>query len=96
MIKDNKKNGIVIGVLAPFLGFFIYYLLRFRLFTLQEFWQVLMMQRSLLSGIISISLIMNVLVFTICLNKRKDQMAIGIFIASCVYGAVALGFRWFY
>jgi hypothetical protein len=36
MIKDNKKNGIVIGVLAPFLGFFIYYLLRFRLFTLQR------------------------------------------------------------
>jgi tryptophan-rich sensory protein len=95
-IQETKKAGFVIGIIAPFLGFFLYYLMRFRLFTLSEFWQVLMMQRSLLSGIISISLLMNVLVFTICLNKKKDQLAIGIFIASCLYGAAALAIRWFF
>ncbi|NCI51029.1 hypothetical protein GWC95_13930 [Sediminibacterium roseum] len=95
-IQDTKKAGFIIGAIAPFLGFFIYYLMRFRLFTLKEFWQVLMMQRSLLSGIISISLLMNVLVFTLALNKRKDQLAIGIFIASCVYGGTALAIRWFF
>lgn len=95
-IQDTKISGFIIGVLAPFLGFFIYYLMRFRLFTIKEFWHVLIMQRSLLSGIISISLLMNVLVFTLCLNKRKDNTAIGVFIASCIYGLVALGIRWFY
>lgn len=95
-IQDTKISGFIIGVIAPFLGFFIYYLLRFRLYTVKEFWHVLLMQRSLLSGIISISLLMNVLVFTLCLNKRKDNTAIGIFIASCIYGLIALGIRWFY
>lgn len=93
--RDNRKIGFLIGILAPFLGFFIYYLMRFRLFSLKEFWEVLMIQRSLLSGIISISLIMNVIVFTIYLNKQKDQTAIGIFIATVIYGITALGIKWF-
>lgn len=92
--KDNLKIGMVIGILAPFLGFFIYYLLRFRLFTLKEFFQVLMMQKSLLSGIISLALIVNVIVFTLFLNKRQDKTATGIFIITCLYAVVALGFKW--
>ena len=92
--KDNLKIGMVIGILAPFLGFFMYYLLRFRLFTVKEFFQVLMMQKSLLSGIISLALIVNVIVFTLFLNKRLDKIATGIFIITCVYALVALGFKW--
>ena len=93
--KDNWKRGLIIGFLAPFLGFFIYYLMRFRLFTLKEFWEVLMMQKSLLSGIISLALLVNVIMFTIFINKHKDKTAIGIFIATCIYALVALGFKWF-
>ncbi|MES2333015.1 MAG: hypothetical protein V4539_25625 [Bacteroidota bacterium] len=93
--KDNWKLGLVIGFLAPFLGFIVYYLLRFRLFTVKEFFQVLMMQKSLLSGIISLALIVNVIVFTIFINRHKDKTATGIFIATCLYALVALGFKWF-
>ena len=95
LFRDNIKLGLVIGFLAPFLGFAIYYLLRFRLYTLQEFWQVIMMQKSLLSGIIAIALVMNVVVFTLYINKQKDKTATGIFIATCIYGVVSLGFKWF-
>jgi hypothetical protein len=95
LTKDNLKLGLVIGFLAPFLGFIMYYLLRFRLFTVKEFFQVLMMQKSLLSGIISLALIVNVIVFTIYINKHKDKTATGIFIATCLYALVALGFKWF-
>ncbi|MES2004754.1 MAG: hypothetical protein V4450_09550 [Bacteroidota bacterium] len=93
--KDNLKLGLVLGFLAPFVGFAFYYLMRFRLFTLKEFWQVLMMQKSLLSGIISLALIVNVIVFTLFINKRLDKTATGIFIATCVYALTALVFKWF-
>lgn len=93
--KDNWKLGLVIGFLAPFLGFFVYYLMRFRMFSVKDFFDVLMMQKSLLSGIISLALIVNVIVFTIYINKHKDKTATGIFIATCLYALVALGFKWF-
>lgn len=92
--KDNIKLGLVLGFLAPFAGFFIYYLLRFRLFTVKEFFEVLMMQKSLLSGIISLALIANVIVFTIYINKRQDKTAMGIFIATCIYAIGALLCKW--
>ncbi len=93
--KDNLKLGLIVGFLAPFVGFIGYYLMRFRLFTLKEFFQVLMMQKSLLSGIISLALVVNVIVFTLYINKQKDKTATGIFIATCIYALVALCFKWF-
>ena len=93
--RDNLKLGIIVGLIAPFAGFAGYYLMRFRIFTLKEFWQVLMMQKSLLSGIISLALIVNVIVFTLYINKRLDKTATGIFIATCVYAVAALLLKWF-
>lgn len=93
--KDNIKLGMALGLLAPVVGFFGYYLLRFRLFTLKEFYQVLMMQKSLISGIASLSLVMDVIIFTIYINKRKDKTAIGIFIATVAYSLVGLLIKWF-
>lgn len=95
-LKDNLRNGIILGFLSPLIGFMLYYLMRFRLFTFREFWQVLMMQKSLLSGIISLALIVNVVVFTLLINKRKDKTATGVFIATCIYAVVALIFKWFF
>lgn len=93
--NDNRKLGLVLGFLSPLVGFAAYYFSRFRIFSVQEFWQVLMMQKSLLSGIISLALIVNVIVFTLYINKRKDKTATGIFIATCIYAIVALAFKWF-
>lgn len=95
LTKDNRTLGLVLGFLAPFVGFAVYYLARFRVFSVQEFWQVLMMQKSLLSGIISLALIANVVVFTLYINQRKDKTATGIFIATCIYAIIALVFKWF-
>jgi formate/nitrite transporter FocA (FNT family) len=54
-----------------------------------------MLQKSLLSGIISIALIANAIVFTVYINKQKDKTAKGVFIATCVYALISLGFKWF-
>ena len=95
MKKDNLKLGLILGFLAPVIGIFGYYLWKFRLFTLNEFFQVLNMQKSLLSGIISIALIANAILFTLYINEHKDKTAKGIFIATCIYALITLGFKWF-
>lgn len=95
MLKDKFTFGLILGFLAPVAGFAIYYLMRFRLFTIKEFFEVLMMQKSLLSGIVSIALLANAVLFTIYINKQKDQTAKGIFLATCIYAILALGLKWF-
>lgn len=87
--------GLILGFLSPILGMAIYYLMRFRLFSVKDFFRVLMMQKSLMSGIISVALVANAIIFTIYINKHKDQTAKGIFIATCMYALVALGLKWF-
>ncbi len=93
--RDNLKLGLILGFLAPFTGFIIYYLVRFRIFSVKEYIQVLLIEKSLLSGVISLSLIANAVVFTIYINTEKDKTAKGIFIATCIYGILALVFKWF-
>jgi hypothetical protein len=93
--KDSLRLGIVLGFLAPIAGMFIYYLVQFRMFTLREFFEVLFTQKALLTGIISISLIANAIVFTYYINTRKDRTARGIFIATCIYAISALLYKMF-
>ena len=91
--RDSLRLGIVLGFLAPVAGMFIYYLIQFRMFTLREFFQVLFSQKALLTGIISIALIANAVVFTYYINTRKDRTARGIFAATCIYAIVSLIYK---
>ena len=93
--KDNLKLGLALGFLTPVLAMFAYYLIQFRLFKFSEFLQVMLQQKSLMSGIISISLIANAVVFTLYINKQIDKTARGIFIATCIYALLALVIKWF-
>jgi tryptophan-rich sensory protein len=54
-----------------------------------------MLERHLLSGIITISLVANVFIFTLYINIKHDKTAIGIFIASLIYGLFALYLKWY-
>lgn len=94
--KDDLRLGLILGFLAPIAGIFGYYFWKFRLFTLNEFFQVLNMQKSLLSGIISVALVANAIVFTIYINQHKDKTAKGVFVATCLYAVVTLLFKWFF
>ncbi|TDH28008.1 hypothetical protein EXU57_05970 [Segetibacter sp. 3557_3] len=88
--RDSLRLGLALGLIAPVAGMLIYYLFQFRMFTLEEFFRVMFTQKTLLTGIISISLIANAVVFTIFINKRHDRTARGIFIATCIYAIVSL------
>jgi hypothetical protein len=91
--KDSLRLGLVLGFVAPILGLLIYYFVRFSMFSFGEFLQVMFSQKTLLTGIVSISLIANAVVFTIYINTRKDRTARGIFIATCIYAVASLGYK---
>lgn len=86
MNKDNLKLGLLIGFLAPFLGMIIYYVWKFYpTYSVSEFFQVLMAQKVLLTGISSFSLMVNAVLFTYYINRHIDKTATGIFIITVVY-----------
>jgi hypothetical protein len=89
--RDQFGLGIILGILAPMLGLLVYYFWKFYpTFTLGEFFTVLALQKSLISGIVSFALIANAILFTIYINTRRDKTAKGIFIITCIYAIAAL------
>jgi tryptophan-rich sensory protein len=95
LLKDKIPLGLLLGFTTPLVGFMIFYLARFSSFSVKEFIEVLLIEKPLLSGIITISLVANVFIFTIYINIKHDKTAIGIFIASLIYGLFALYLKWF-
>lgn len=92
--QDNIKFGLLIGFLAPMLGIIIYYFYRFfPTFSFMEYLVVFKNNKSLLTGISSMSLIANVVLFTIYTNTRRDLTARGIFAITLVYGIFVLLFK---
>jgi hypothetical protein len=91
--RDDLKFGMLLGFLAPLVGIFLYYVIQFRMFTLREFFTVIFTQKTLLSGIVSISLIANAIIFTIYINLHIDKTARGVFIATCIYVIASLLWR---
>lgn len=88
--QDHVGLGLVLGALAPVLGFVAYYFLKYRLFTFREFLDLLLEQHNLITAITSISLLANAVLFTLYLNSGKDQTAKGIFVITVLYGIAAL------
>ena len=95
MNKDNIRFGLIIGFIAPLVGMMLYYLIQFRnLLSVSEFFHIILVEKRLLTAIVSVSLVANAVVFTYYVNKRKDRTAKGIFIATCIYGAASLLWKW--
>jgi hypothetical protein len=92
--KDNLKLGIVLGILAPLLAMFIYYLWNFaRSFGLGDYFFLLRTNKPLLTAISSISLLANAIIFTFYINTHRDQTAKGIFVSTLLYGIFILVFK---
>jgi hypothetical protein len=94
--KDNLKLGLILGLFAPILGIFGFYLWKFRRLSFGEFIQYLGLERNLLSSVVSFSLLANAVLFTIYINGHRDKTARGIFIVTCIYAVAALVLKfWF-
>lgn len=95
MVKDNYILGVVIGLALPFLGFYLFYEWKFSVFYFDEFSNLLIQQKSILSAMISVSLLLNAGALTFFFQKHADKTAKGIFFTTCIYAIIAIACKWF-
>jgi hypothetical protein len=93
--KDNYFIGVLIGLALPFLGFAGFYQWKFSMVPLQTFIDLLSSQKSILSAMISVSLLLNAAALTFFFQKQIDKTAKGIFFTTCVYAIAAIAVKWF-
>ena len=96
MKKDHLLTGILIGVLAPFIGIFVFYLWKARSAAFIDFLDVVLHTSSLLTAMISFALLANAAAFTIALNTKHDKAAKGIFAVTLVLAVPALIYKLFF
>lgn len=92
--KDNFIFGLTLGLIAPVIGFLIYKLIKFQLYSFDEMLSFLKANPNLITSFISISLLANAVLFTVYVNGRRDKTAKGIFVLTIVYAAIALAFKY--
>lgn len=98
MLNINKyPYGLVLGALAPILGIILYYYLKVgpATISLSEFIEYFFKSKPLLTAVGSLSLIANIVLFTIFINRKHDKTAIGIFIMTVMYGLMILYGKFF-
>lgn len=90
--KDNFLLGIVLGLIAPLLGMLMFKTYKFNVFTYKETFQYMYMEPGFktLTVALTLSLLLNALLFTIFINSNKDTTAKGIFTTTMVYGLLVL------
>ncbi len=89
MLKiDKYPFGLALGALAPILGIVLYYYAKFRSGSvgLGEFIEYFFKTPALLTSVGSLSLIINIVLFTVYINGRKDKTAVGIVTMTARYG----------
>ena len=94
-LKDSYLLGVLIGLLIPVIGFFGFYKWKFSIFSIQEFAEVVIQQKSILSSMISVSLLLNGAIIMLFFQNEKDKTVKGIFITTTIYAMVAIACKWF-
>jgi hypothetical protein len=90
--KDNLILGINLGLLGPIIGLLLFKIYKFGIFSCKEFFQFLYLEPGYrtLSAALSLSLLVNALIFTFYINSMKDKTAKGVFISTLIYGLIIL------
>ena len=90
--KDNFWMGLVMGIVAPMLGILIFKLKKLNTFSLKETYLYMILEPGykILTAELSLSLLLNAVLFTIYINSHKDKTAKGIFTTTLVYGLFVL------
>jgi hypothetical protein len=89
--KDNLRLGILLGFLAPLISLVVYYFVRFYpLFTVGDMISFVGQNKNQVTAISVPCLVLNIALFTIYINTRRDKTAKGIFAITLVYAIGAL------
>lgn len=84
--KDNLRLGLALGLLGPILGLVVVYFIKFPSYTFSDFLSYFMNDSKMITSVGSLSLLANVVFFTIYVNTHRDETAKGIFIMTLIYG----------
>jgi hypothetical protein len=88
--KDNLKLGLVLGLVGPIAGLVIVYYTKFSAYTFKDFLEYFINDKRLMTSMGSLSLLANVVLFTIYVNTHRDETAKGIFVMTMLYGIAIL------
>jgi hypothetical protein len=83
--KDSKLTGFITGLIAPFIGLYVYYLVSFRYMGLRSFISRIT-ELGLFPGVISLSLIANLVLFFWFIRIKADSSSFGVIGATFIYG----------
>lgn len=86
--SDKTSFGFVIGVIAPFLGFYIYYQLEFADHVSLRAFIKFISSPGLLSKVISLSVLINLPLFFFFIMKKRDLSARGVLTATFIFAAI--------
>ncbi len=87
--------GLLLGLVVPVISFFGYYFWKFRLYTFSDFLNALKTNKPLVTALTIPCLLLNIVLFTLYINSKRDQTAKGIFAVTLVYAISALLFKFF-
>ena len=88
--QDNLKLGLILGLLGPLVGLVVIYFIKFPGISFGVFLDEFFNNNRLITSIGSLSLLANVILFTLYVNTHRDTTAKGIFIITLVYGIAIL------
>lgn len=84
--KDNLRLGLAMGLIGPLLGLVVIYFIKFPSYSFMDFLTYFMNDNKMITSIGSLSLLANVVLFTLYVNTHRDETAKGIFIITLIYG----------
>jgi hypothetical protein len=90
LAKDNLKLGLILGLLGPLLGLVVVYFIKLPSYGFIEFLDYFIHDNKLITSIGSLSLLANVILFTLYVNTHRDETAKGIFVVTLAYGIAIL------
>ena len=96
MLKDNIKYGIVLGFLVPFIGMIGFYYWKFSVYSFKVFAQYLLIDKKILTSMVTFSLVANAAIFTLFINTDRDHTAKGIFISTCIWAIAVIILKFIY
>ncbi len=89
----KKGWGFLLGIFGSLSSIFTFYLYKFSYFKFNDVLNLMFHEKSLLSSLLSINMVINILLFSLLTNFRKYNTAIGLFIYTLLVGVSALLFK---
>jgi hypothetical protein len=88
--KDNLKLGLLLGLIGPVAGLVILKYIKTPSSSFADYFEFFLNDNKFLTSVGSLSLLANVILFTIYINTHRDKTAKGIFAITLIYGITIL------